>query len=151
MSPVVFHDDTLERVTHGTGRIGAWTLSSLQQLCLAAKHPLGTSFPAPVRIPHLEEFVKECLRLKMKMIMDLKTYEIPEETASVVTGLYQKYPEMRTCTLVTRDKMASPQIFPLVILLSYNRFLFLLHTRFILVRYRKSSNQVVSLMLIQNY
>ncbi len=103
MSPVVFHDDTLDRVTHGTGRIGGWTLGSLQQLCLAAKHPLGSSFPAPVRIPHLEDFVRECLRLNMKMIIDLKTYEIPEETARVVTGLYQKLPEMRTCTVVTRE------------------------------------------------
>jgi glycerophosphoryl diester phosphodiesterase len=107
MSPVVFHDDTLERVTHGTGRITAWTLGSLQKLCLAAKHPLGSSFPAPVQIPHLEEFVQECLRLKMKMIMDLKTYEIPEETAVVVTGLYKKYPEMRTCTVVTRHWLCS--------------------------------------------
>jgi hypothetical protein len=39
----------------------------------------------------------------MKMIIDLKTYEIPEETARVVTGLYQKLPEMRTCTIVTRE------------------------------------------------
>ena len=101
MSPVVFHDDILDRITHGTGRIGAWTLGNLQKLCLAAKHPLGSSFPSPVPIPHLEDFVTECLNLKMKMIIDLKTYEIPEETAAVVTGLYQKYPEMRTCTLVT--------------------------------------------------
>jgi len=102
MSPVVFHDDTLERVTHGTGRIAGWTLDNLQKLCLAAKHPLGSSFPSPVKIPHLEDFVRECLRLNMKMIMDLKTYEIPEETASVVTGLFHKLPEMRTCTIVTR-------------------------------------------------
>jgi glycerophosphoryl diester phosphodiesterase len=102
MSPVVFHDDTLDRVTHGTGKIGAWTLGNLQKLCLAAKHPLGSSFPAPVPIPHLEDFIKECLNLKMKMIMDLKTYEIPEETALEVIGMYKKYPEMRTCTIVTR-------------------------------------------------
>lgn len=101
MSPVVFHDDTLERVTNGTGKIGAWTLSNLRTLCLAAKHPLGNSFAAPVPIPQLEEFVKECLNLKMKMIIDLKTYEIPEETAAEVVGLYRKYPEMRTCTMVT--------------------------------------------------
>ena len=100
MSPVVFHDDTVDRVTQATGHISSHTHSNLKKLNLATKHPLGSSFEFS-GIPDLEEFVAECMKLNMKMIIDLKTYEVPEETISVILNLYKKFPGMKSCTLVT--------------------------------------------------
>jgi len=97
---VAFHDDTLERVTSGTGLISEVTFSQLNRLDLATKHPLCANFQG-VRIPKVEDFVAECLHLKMKVIIDLKSWESPEETLALMTALYQKMPELRTSSLIT--------------------------------------------------
>lgn len=45
-------------------------------------HVLKDDF-SPERIPTLEEFVDEAVKLGMKVILDLKTYKQPEETTKV--------------------------------------------------------------------
>jgi len=100
MSAVVFHDDTLDRITQASGPITGITNSNLKKLDLSSKHPLGSSFKF-VAVPDLENFVEECIKLNMKMIIDLKTYEVPEETAAVILGLYAKFPAMKSITIVT--------------------------------------------------
>jgi len=97
---VAFHDDTLDRVTTGSGPITQVTFSQLNKLDLAVKHPLSANFNG-VRIPKVEDFVAECLKHKMKVIIDLKTWESPEETLALVTSLYEKMPELKTNALVT--------------------------------------------------
>lgn len=97
---VAFHDDTLERVTTGTGPVTGVTFSQISKLDLATKHPLSANFNS-VRIPKVEDFVAECLKLNLKMIIDLKTWESPEETAILIKGLYEKMPELRTNAMVT--------------------------------------------------
>jgi len=100
MSPVVFHDDDVERITTGVGKINSISHSNLKKLNLATKHPLGEEFDH-VAVPDLDEFVAECVKLNMKMIIDLKTYEAVEETTKAVLGLYTKFPVMRTTAIVT--------------------------------------------------
>jgi len=97
---VAFHDDTLDRLTTGTGPVNGATFSQLQKLDLAIKHPLSANFNG-VRIPKVEDFVAECMKHKMKVIMDLKTWECPDETLTLVTSLYEKMPELRENALVT--------------------------------------------------
>ena len=43
----------------------------------------------------------ECLRLNMKVIIDLKSWESPEETVNLVSSLYRQMPALRTNALVT--------------------------------------------------
>ena len=95
---VVFHDDVVDRVTQATGRITDLAYSNLKKLDLAAKHPLGVEFSG---IPLLEDFVEECVKLKLNMIIDLKTYDIPDETTTAVLGLYKRFPELKSSTMVT--------------------------------------------------
>ena len=101
MSPVVFHDDEVDRITTGVGKIASISHSNLKKLNLATKHPLGSEFPGHVAVPDLEDFVAECLKLNMKMIIDLKTWESVEETSKVILELYAKFPGMRTMAIVT--------------------------------------------------
>lgn len=97
---VAFHDDTLDRVTEGSGPIEDITFSQLSRLDLSLKHPLSANFQG-VKIPKVEDFVAECLRLNMKVIMDMKTWESPDETVALVTSLYKKMPELKTKCLIT--------------------------------------------------
>jgi len=93
---VIFHDDTVDRVTDGRGFIADMTLSQVKKLDLAAKHPLRDTF-TPCRIPTLDEFVGECLNLDMKMIIDLKTIGSVRQTEllmEAVTELYKRNPKL---------------------------------------------------------
>ena len=72
----------------------------LSRLDLAPKHPLSANYKG-VRIPKVKDFVAECLRLNMKVIIDLKSWESPEETVTLVTSLYSQMPALRTNALVT--------------------------------------------------
>lgn len=100
MTAVAFHDDSLDRVTEASGLVNQTSYSALSKLDLAPRHPLSASYHG-VNIPRVGEFVAECLRLDLKLIMDLKSYEIPEETVSLVLGLYRDYPALRTRAMVT--------------------------------------------------
>lgn len=97
---VAFHDDTLDRLTGAVGLVASLTFTQLGKLDLATKHPLSAQFQG-VRIPKVQDFVAECLRLEMKVIIDLKSWEMPEETVALVAGLYRDLPALRTRALVT--------------------------------------------------
>jgi len=97
---VAFHDDTVDRITDGHGPVTSLTFSQLSRLDLAPKHPLSANYKG-VRIPKVKDFVAECLRLNMKVIIDLKSWESPEETVTLVTSLYSQMPALRTNALVT--------------------------------------------------
>ena len=43
---------------------------------------------SPERIPKVDDFVKVCLDLGVKMIIDLKSYEQPELTVKYINGEY---------------------------------------------------------------
>ena len=76
------------------------TLDEVRKLDIAEKHVLKDEF-SPTRIPKLEDFVRECLGLDLKMIIDLKTYMAPEATARVILELFSNYPELHTKAMVS--------------------------------------------------
>jgi len=100
MTAVAFHDDSLDRVTESSGAVSQTSYSTLSKLDLAPRHPLSASYHG-VHVPRVGEFVAECLRLNLKVIIDLKSWEIPEETVSLVLGLYRDNPALRTKAMVT--------------------------------------------------
>ena len=65
----VIHDETLERTTDGTGRVGEYTLTELQALCA------GNGMPgfAGARIPALEEVLDQVRPTGMFVNIELKT------------------------------------------------------------------------------
>merc|ERR1712181_131071 len=87
-------------ITDGEGPVTSLTFSQLSKLDLAPKHLLSANYKG-VRIPKVEDFVAECLRLDMKVIIDLKSWESPEETVSLISSLYRQMPKLRTNALVT--------------------------------------------------
>jgi len=100
LSSIAFHDDTLDRVTTASGPVNSLTYTQLSKLDLATKHPLSASFNN-VRIPSVEEFVAECVKLDLKMIIDLKTWELPEETVNLILSLRKQFPTLKTNSIIT--------------------------------------------------
>lgn len=94
---VLFHDDTLERTTNGEGPLASITFEDLRKLDAASKHPFAERF-ADERVPTLEEGVEECLRLGLRLILDVKEYD--HRAVALVDELFRKRPELYRRALV---------------------------------------------------
>lgn len=94
---VLFHDETLERTTNGEGPLTSVTFEALRQLDAAAKHPFAERF-ADERVPTLEEGIDECLRLGLRIIIDVKEYD--HRAVALVDELFRKRPELYRRALV---------------------------------------------------
>ncbi|MDB1125588.1 glycerophosphodiester phosphodiesterase family protein [Vibrio algarum] len=69
--PVIFHDETLERCTNGSGKLASHTLSELKQL------DAGSWFDgafAGEKIPTLEEALQTCLDKDLFMNLEIKIH-----------------------------------------------------------------------------
>ena len=100
LTAVAFHDDTLDRVTLAGGQVNSLTYTQLTKLDLAPKHPLSASF-SNAKIPSVEQFVAECLSLNLKMIIDLKTWDLPDETVNLILSLHKKFPTLKSKSIIT--------------------------------------------------
>ena len=80
--------------------VNSLTYTQLVELDLATKHSLFASFNN-VRIVSVEEFVAECVVFNLKLIIDLKTWELPDETVNRVISLYKQIPILKTNSIFT--------------------------------------------------
>lgn len=94
---VLFHDDTLERTTEGSGPLAATTFAELRRLDAASKHPFAERFRGE-RVPTLDEGVDECVRLGMRLILDVKEFD--ERAVALVDELFRRRPELYRRALV---------------------------------------------------
>ncbi len=80
--PVLFHDDTLERTTNGSGPIAEATYEDIRQL--EAGSWFGDSF-AGIKIPTLEEAIDVLIERELGLILEIKqTPDSEKETAEVI-------------------------------------------------------------------
>ena len=118
---VVFHDDELDRTTNGTGKLEDKTYEEVKQTrtvsfyrlltnCLeifqlskldAAHNHIFKQEYSPEPIPTVENFVKECLKLDLKMIIDLKSWKNPDKTVEFILDLYKNNPDLYTNAMVS--------------------------------------------------
>ena len=89
--PILLHDDTVDRTTDGVGRVRSLTMQELLTLNPAAKHPKSDEFPDE-KIVTLEEAVKSCLDLDLKMFFDVKGDSTL--ATSAITSVFKKYPSL---------------------------------------------------------
>lgn len=82
--PVIFHDDTLERVTNGSGCVFDFTLAELKALRLKntfAAQPFNTV--TSIQIPTLLETLAWCLSTKMRLNLELKINSLAKDSPLV--------------------------------------------------------------------
>jgi glycerophosphoryl diester phosphodiesterase len=85
--PVIFHDETLDRCTNGSGKLAAHTLNELKKL--DAGSWFSPSF-ANEPVPTLEEALQTCcenglsLNLEIKVYHDCQVMPLVEEVARVI-------------------------------------------------------------------
>lgn len=79
--PVVFHDETLDRVCSISGKVRDFTFDELQEFPL---------FSSSERIPKLEDFLK-LVDGRVPLIIEIKVHEDADTVCSIADGLIRKY------------------------------------------------------------
>ncbi|GIX73488.1 glycerophosphodiester phosphodiesterase 1 [Caerostris extrusa] len=79
---ILFHDETIERTTNGFGSLASKTFLEMRELDAASNHIYRDRFKGE-KVATLEEGIEECLKLKMKIILDVKEYDSREELSVV--------------------------------------------------------------------
>ena len=87
--PIIFHDDTLDRTTNGSGPVAEKTLEELRELECGSW--FGDSF-AGIRIPTLEEAVEVLIERELGLNLEIKPCPGREkETAEIALDVLSQY------------------------------------------------------------
>lgn len=87
--PIIFHDDTLERLTGSPTEVKKITWSELSQVDISVKHPLKDKFHN-THIATLEETVAQCLKNKQIMFIDIKDND--RKMVKVILDIFKAHP-----------------------------------------------------------
>ncbi len=104
---VVFHDETLERLTNGQGNMLDLDLAYLRDLNVAAHFPGG--WPEPQRMPLLAEVLEFARQANLQVYIEIKH--------SKRAGVYGRYPGIAEA--VTQDVLAAGML-EQVLLMSFD-------------------------------
>ncbi len=98
------HDECLDRVSNGTGRIGDYTYEQLLNFDFGIKH--GEKFKG-LKIPTFEEILKKFgSRTIMNIHVKIWDFDVQDDKLDEIAGLIRKYDCERHCYFMSRnDKM----------------------------------------------
>ncbi|KAF5273414.1 hypothetical protein FQA39_LY07431 [Lamprigera yunnana] len=96
--PVVFHDETLERVANSDKTISKTLWADLSKIDISVHHPYKDKF-ANTRIPTLHETVAQLLVADQRMFIDIKTTN--GKIIDIILDLYEKYPSLYSMAVVS--------------------------------------------------
>lgn len=102
--PVIFHDDTLERVTNGFGSVFDFTLNELKALRVKNVFAAPFDHVTSIQIPTLLETLEWCLHNDMKLNLELKINSLAPQSPLVaqVVALIKTLPtHLNTLMLVS--------------------------------------------------
>ncbi len=106
--PIIFHDETLERLTNGSGPIAEKTLKEIKEL--DAGYHFGDSFFG-VTIPTLEEAVDVLLEYKMGLNLEIKPCPTRErDTAEIALDLLSQIWDNHDKLLISSFKASSLEV-----------------------------------------
>ena len=83
---VLMHDYTVDRTTNGTGRVDSLTLEQIKGLNI----DLGCKAFTNVKIPTFEEYLKECKRLNLVPIIEVKNTGIEDGVITALSTILYK-------------------------------------------------------------
>ncbi|CAG0914113.1 unnamed protein product [Notodromas monacha] len=96
--PIVFHDEVVDRVTNGAGRVVDLTYEEIKELDLSTKFIFPQEFSLE-RIPKLSEAIDLCLDLDLRIMIDVK--EPDSQLADAVLAEYKRRPELKKRAMVS--------------------------------------------------
>ncbi|XP_074038862.1 glycerophosphodiester phosphodiesterase 1 isoform X2 [Leptinotarsa decemlineata] len=96
--PIVFHDNTLERMANSNLIVGDTTWEDLANIDISVNHSQKERF-VNTKIPTLEQTVQQLLTDGQRMFIDIKDNNY--KMVGVIQELFKKYPELVSRAVVT--------------------------------------------------
>ncbi|XP_065343714.1 glycerophosphodiester phosphodiesterase 1 [Cloeon dipterum] len=96
--PVLFHDKSLLRMCEVDKKINDITWEELSILDISTTHPLSRNY-AGEQVPKLEEAIEECLKLDLRVFIDLKDNDT--RVLIAVLNMFEKYPDLQARAVIT--------------------------------------------------
>ncbi|KAK0182777.1 hypothetical protein PV327_000878 [Microctonus hyperodae] len=97
--PIIFHDETIERLTGKSGFIKDMTWDELKQLDIGYNHPLKEKFMGTETIALFNDAIEFCLKNELHLFIDIKDSNI--EIVQVILDAYKKYPDLYKYAAIT--------------------------------------------------
>ncbi|XP_011309981.1 glycerophosphodiester phosphodiesterase 1 [Fopius arisanus] len=97
--PIIFHDETVERLTGRPGVVKEMTWDELNKLDISFNHPLKEKFNGGERIALFSDTIEQCLSHDLRVFIDIK--ETSLDIVPVVLDAYQRHPELYKKAVVT--------------------------------------------------
>ncbi|XP_063976720.1 glycerophosphodiester phosphodiesterase 1 [Diachasmimorpha longicaudata] len=97
--PIIFHDETVERLTGRPGVVKEMTWEELKQLDITFNHPLKEKFNGGERIALFSDTIEQCLQHDLRVFIDIK--ETSLDIVSVILEAYKKHPELYRKAVIT--------------------------------------------------
>lgn len=97
---VIMHDDTVDRMTNGTGSVSSKTLTQIKELAIDSGYFI--EFNPTLRVPTLEEYLqicKECGLIPVVELKSIKTTSIP-----IFLDILKTYQVLDCCLIISFDK-----------------------------------------------
>ncbi|KAK9879010.1 hypothetical protein WA026_003824 [Henosepilachna vigintioctopunctata] len=96
--PVVFHDDSTQRMADVDLVIKNHKWKDLKDLNLSVKHPFKDRYPQ-TNIPTLDQTVNQLLAAGQRMFIDIKDNDT--KMVKVIVDVFEKYPDLESRAIVT--------------------------------------------------
>lgn len=102
---VVMHDDTVDRMTNGTGRVDSLTYAQIRALRIDAGSNLSTLTDAEKIIPSLEEAIKYCKQTGSVPFIEIKSNTYTDENLQSFLDILRKNNILNGgCVVISFDK-----------------------------------------------
>lgn len=99
--PVLLHDDTIDRTSNGTGSIGSITFEQVRQYDFGS---WKSSEYEGTKIPSFEEFVSTCMKLDLRMYIEIKkSTNVTTEKLNNLICIIKKYNMIDKTTFISFD------------------------------------------------
>ncbi|XP_057337596.1 glycerophosphodiester phosphodiesterase 1 [Microplitis mediator] len=97
--PIIFHDETIERLTGKIGSIKDMTWDELKELDISYNHPLRETFKGTERILLFNEAIEQCLNNDLNILIDIKDSNL--DFVQIIIDAYKKYPKLYEKAFIT--------------------------------------------------
>jgi glycerophosphoryl diester phosphodiesterase len=92
---VLMHDDTVDRMTNGTGSVSSLTLSAIKALTVDAGNNIAM-YPN-LKVPTLEEFLQTCKKYNLVPVIEIKS----GQTFDTLVNLIRTYGYEESCIIIS--------------------------------------------------
>jgi glycerophosphoryl diester phosphodiesterase len=105
---VIMHDDTVDRMTNGTGQVASFTLDNIRRLVIDAGKNVS-SYPG-TKVPTFEEYLDMCAKYNVLPVTEIKKSSYTTQNYDDLAAIIKKHSLESGMTLISFDYYSLKQM-----------------------------------------